>query len=145
MEFSDFTTEYGNRIPKHHYLNLVEVFKIGGKITDEQMELLYKQGMKFGLTEPEVDNLIKKKSHHPYHAPYSLEEKFGQLYNVVEMVLADDNVSDDEIRLLRKFAVEVGFDDKTIEILRDVLITGIRNHEDQDELYEKFRKEFFKR
>ncbi len=61
------------------------------------------------------------------------------------MVLADENVTDDEIRLLRRFAIEVGFDDRAIDILRDVLIGGIRNSESEEVLLKKFRKELFKK
>jgi uncharacterized protein YihD (DUF1040 family) len=144
MSFSDFITEHGNRVARQHYLNLIEVFKVNGKISPEEFALLHKEGRKFGLSEPEIDGLINQKSHHPYHAPYSLDDKFEQLYNVTEMMLADESVSDRELKLLRKFAVEVGFDDRAIEILKDVLIQGIKNHESEEKLLEKFKIEFFK-
>ena len=145
MSFSDFVTGHGNRIAKQHYLNLIDVFKVDGKISSEEFALLHKEGRKFGLTCGEIDKLINQKSYHPYHAPYSLEEKFEQLYNVTEMILADDSVSEGEYKLLRRFAVEVGFDDRAIEILKDVLINGVRNHESEEVLLARFRKELFKR
>jgi uncharacterized protein YihD (DUF1040 family) len=60
------------------------------------------------------------------------------------MVLADENVSDNEIRLLRKFAVEVGFDDRAIEILKDVLIEGIRQQKSEETLFKEFKSKLFK-
>jgi uncharacterized tellurite resistance protein B-like protein len=144
MSFSDFFTDNGQRIARQHYLNLIEVFKINGKVSKEELALLQKEGRKFGLTDPEIDKLINQPSDHPYHAPYSLEDKFEQLYNVVEMVLADENVSDNEIRLLRKFAVEVGFDDRAIEILKDVLIEGIRQQKSEETLFKEFKSKLFK-
>lgn len=145
MSFSDFVTDHGNRIAKQHYLNLIEVFKVDGVISPEEFALLHKEGRKFGLTDEEIDKLITRKSDHPFHAPYSLEEKFEQLYNITEMMLADESVTEAEGKLLRKFAVEVGFDDRAIEILRDVLINGIRNHESEEVLFTRFKKELFKR
>jgi uncharacterized tellurite resistance protein B-like protein len=145
MSFSDFTTDHGRTIGRQHYLNLIEVFRINGKTSPAEYELLKKEGVKFGLTDEEIERLIHQTSHEPYHAPYSLEDKFEQLYNVAEMVLADDDVTDDEIRLLRRFAIEVGFDDRAIDILRDVLIGGIRNKENEEVLLKKFKKELFKR
>ena len=145
MNFSDFVTDSGKTIAKQHYLNLIEVFKIDGKVNPAELALLQKEGRKFGLTEPEIDRLISQTSYSSYHAPYSLDEKFEQLYNVAEMVLADDTVTDNELRLLRKFATEVGFDDRAIDILRDVLIGGIRNHESEEVLFERFKSELFKR
>ena len=145
MSLSDFTTDHGRTIAKQHYLNLIEVFRMNGKTSQAEYDLLKKEGVKFGLTDPEIERLIHQSHHEPYHAPYSLEDKFEQLYNVAEMVLADENVTDDEIRLLRRFAIEVGFDDRAIDILRDVLIGGIRNNESEEVLLKKFRKELFKR
>ena len=145
MSFNDFTTDHGRTIGKQHYLNLIEVFRINGKTSPAEYELLKKEGVKFGLTDEEIERLIHQPSPQAYYAPYSLEDKFNQLYNVAEMVLADENVTDDEIRLLRRFAIEVGFDDRAIEILRDVLIGGIRNNESEEVLLKKFRKELFKR
>jgi uncharacterized tellurite resistance protein B-like protein len=145
MSFTDFITDYGNRVAKQHYLNLIDVFKVDGIISPEEYSLLHKEGRKFGLTDPEIDRLISQKSNEPYHAPYSLEEKFEQLYNVTEMILADDSVSEGEYKLLRKFAVEVGFDDNAIEILKDVLINGVRNHESEEVLFDRFRRELFRR
>jgi len=145
MSFNDFTTDHGRTIAKQHYLNLIEVFRMNGKTSQAEYDLLKKEGAKFGLTDPEIERLIHQPSQQAYHAPYSLEDKFEQLYNVAEMVLADENVTDDEIRLLRRFAIEVGFDDRAIDILRDVLIGGIRNKENEEVLLKKFKKELFKR
>lgn len=145
MSFSDFTTDHGRTIAKQHYLNLIEVFRMNGKTSQAEYDLLKKEGVKFGLTDPEIERLIQHSHNEPYHAPYSLEDKFEQLYNVAEMVLADENVTDDEIRLLRRFAIEVGFDDRAIDMLRDVLIEGIRNHETEEVLLKRFRKELFKK
>ena len=48
--------------------------------------------MKFGLTEPEIDNLINPEKDHLYHPPYSLEDKFDYIYNMAEKsFLADHN------------------------------------------------------
>jgi uncharacterized tellurite resistance protein B-like protein len=145
MSFSDFVTQDGRKVARQHYLNLIEVFNLDGKITQEELALLHKEGKKFGLTDPEIDSLIKKESHHQYHSPYSLEDKFDQLYNVTEMILADDEVSPDEYKLLRRFAIEVGFDDRAIEILKVVLIEGVRNREDEETLLKKFRKELLRK
>jgi len=40
--------------------------------------------MKFGLTEPEIDNFINPEKDHLYHPPYSLEDKFDYIYNMAE-------------------------------------------------------------
>jgi uncharacterized tellurite resistance protein B-like protein len=107
------------------------------------MAILHKEGTRFGLTDSEIDKLIEQEKDHHYHPPYSLDEKFEDLYYISEMILADGEVSDTEAKLLRRFAVEVGFDDRAIEILKDVMINGIRNKESEEDILKKFRKQLF--
>jgi len=143
MSFSDFVTNHGVKVSKIHYMHLIQVARADGKIDPQEMVILHKEGKRFGLTDPEIDALIDKEKDHHYHPPYSLDEKFEDLFFVGEMILADDEVSDGEARLLKRFAVEAGFDDRAIGILEDVLIKGIRNGETEEEILRKFRSELF--
>jgi len=145
MSFSDFVSNHGVKVPKVHYLHLIQVARADGKIDPQELAVLHKEGRRFGLTNAEIDQLIEKEKDHHYHPPYSLDDKFEDLYYITEMILADDEVSDDEAKLLRRFAVEVGFDDRAIEILKEVLIGGIRRKEPEDEILEKFKTELFKK
>jgi len=45
MSFSDFTTDHGRTIGRQHYLNLIEVFRINGKTSPAEYELLKKEGV----------------------------------------------------------------------------------------------------
>jgi uncharacterized tellurite resistance protein B-like protein len=141
MNFSDFITNSGKRISKEHYIHLVQVSKIDGKIKPSELELLHKEGRKFGLTDPEIDKLIETESKHHYNPPYSLREKFEHLYNVAEMILADELITESEKRIIKRFAIEAGFSDKTIAKLLDLLFTGIKDGQDEDKLFHVFKKE----
>jgi len=141
MNFSDFIKDNGKRISKEHYIRLIQVSRADGKIIPTELELLHKEGRKFGLTDPEIDKLIEYESHHHYDPPYSLQDKFEHLYNVAEMILADDIISEGEKKLLKRFAIEAGFSDKTIPKLIDLLFNGIEKGEDEDELFHRFKKE----
>jgi uncharacterized tellurite resistance protein B-like protein len=125
MNFSDFITNHG-------------------KISTSEMEMLHKEGRKFGLTDPEIDKLIKSEIHNSYHPPYSLKEKFEHLYNITEMILADDVITESENRMIKRFATEAGFSDFAIDKLTELLFNGIRNNESEESLLEKFKKILFK-
>ena len=87
------------------------------KLTRRRWTYFNKEGRRFGLTDAEIDKLIEKEKDHHYQPPYSLDEKFEDLFYIGEMILADDDVSEGEAKLLRRFAVEVGFDDRAVEII----------------------------
>lgn len=144
MNFSDFITHQGKRVNKDYFINLIQVSRSDGKIDASELEMLHKEGKKFGLTDPEIDKLINSESGHHYHPPYSLQEKFEHLYNVAVMILADEEVSEGERKLLRRFAIEAGFDDKSIDNLIEILLEGIRKNENEDDLLDQFRSRLFK-
>jgi uncharacterized tellurite resistance protein B-like protein len=145
MSFSDFVTDYGKKINKSHYITLIQVCQIDGKISPEELKMLYTEGRKFGLADPEIEQLIEGEKYHEYHTPYSLDEKFSQLYNVAAMILADNVVTEGERKAIKRIATEAGFNDEAIENLRDILLEGIANKEDEEILLEKFKKVLFKK
>lgn len=144
MNFSDFITHNGKRVNKDYFINLIQVSRSDGKIDQYELEMLHKEGRKFGLTDPEIDKLINSESAHHYNPPYSLQEKFEHLYNVSVMILADEEVSEGERRLFRKFAIEAGFDDKTIDNLMELLLEGIRNNESEEDMFDKFKRDLLR-
>jgi len=143
MSFSNFINVHGVKVQKVHYLHLIQIAQADGKIDDKEKEILHKEGKRFGLSDSEIDKLIAEEKEHHYHPPYSLDEKFEDLYYVARMILADDEISESEMKLLTRFAVEVGFDNRAIEILKDVLISGVRNNDPEEKILKKFRQELF--
>jgi uncharacterized tellurite resistance protein B-like protein len=108
MNFTDFVTHHGKKVSRDHFIHLVQIAGIDGRIAAPEMELLHKEGKKFGLTDPEIDKILNTENTHNYHPPYSLKDKFEELYNIAEMILADDVVTESETRMLRKCAIAAG-------------------------------------
>ncbi len=140
MKFLDYTTPYGKRVNKEAFIHLVQISRSDKKISKEELDLLHKEGRKFGLTDPEIDDLMHTQRGHHYIPPYSLDEKFEHLYQVAQMILADEVVKESEIKMLKKFAIEAGFGDKTIDKLVNLLFEGIKNNESEETLLKEFRK-----
>ena len=143
MSFSDLITHHGKRVNKEAFIHLLQVACTDKKITEKEYKILHKEGRRFGLTDPEIDLLIETERDHHYHQPYSLHEKFEHLYMVAEMIIADDVVDENELKMLRKFAIEVGFNYDKIDDLIKLLIDGVTTNEDEDTLFAEFRKVIF--
>jgi len=142
MNFTHFITHHGKKVNREHYLHLVRVAKIDGKIKDSELELLHKEGRRFGLTDPEIDHLIESEDAHSYHPPYSLRDKFEELYNITTMILADDVISDSEKKMIRKYATIAGFSDEVIEGLLELLLDGVQKEVDEEILLKEFKKKY---
>jgi uncharacterized tellurite resistance protein B-like protein len=143
MNFSDFITDNGKKVNKDHYLHLIQISRADGKINPDELDLLHKEGKKFGLTDPEIDQLIQSEALHHYLPPYSLDEKFEHLYNVAQMILADSVITDSERKMIRRFAIEAGFEDNAIDKLLKILLEDIHK-ESEEVLLSRFKSQLFK-
>jgi hypothetical protein len=104
------------------------------------MDMLHKMGKRLGLTDPEIDELIDKKDSKTFIPPYSLEDRFHQLYDVVAMALADGVMFTNEIKMFKRLAVASNFDDKDAEKLLNLLVNGIKQNKSEDELFHIYKK-----
>jgi uncharacterized tellurite resistance protein B-like protein len=140
MNFTDFITNHGKRVNKEAFIHLVQISKTDGRINKDELELLHKEGKKFGLTDPEIDHLIHTERDHHYHLPYSLQEKFDHLYKIAEMILADDKVKEEEIKMIKRFAIEAGFEYSKIDAVVKIIMDGVREDISEEALFNKFKK-----
>lgn len=125
---------------KSHFKNLVQVALADGNIDALETEMLQRLGKRMGLTEPEISGLIESTKQSLFDPPYELSKRFEQVYNIIKMILADGKIENSEMRLASGLALKSGFTDEEIPGLLMLLIDGIRNNEDVDELFQTFNK-----
>lgn len=125
---------------KEHFKHLVDIAMADGIIEDEERKMLNRIGKNLGLTDVEVNSLIESSKNVAYNPPYELKKRFEQMYTVVKMVLADGKIENTEMRLATNISLKSGFSETEIPVLLSVLIAGIRNEEDEDDLFDQYRK-----
>jgi hypothetical protein len=128
-----------------YFVQLVRIALADDIITNNEMELLHQIGKKLGFTDPEIDNLIDTTGKLDYIPPYELSKRFEQVYDVVKMILVDGSIDKNEIRLASGFASISGFRESEIPNLLVLLINGIKQAKDHEELFEEFKKRFKKK
>jgi hypothetical protein len=125
---------------KEHFRHLVHVALADGIIEDSEMEMLNLLGKNMGLTGAEMDDLLEATKRSEYHPPYKLARRFKQLYGIVKMVLADKRIDDGEMCLTKKLALTSGFPAGELPLLLDLLIDGIKNGVEEDDLLILFKE-----
>lgn len=140
MNFTDFITNHGKRVNREHYIHLVQIARIDGVIEKSELIMLHKAGKKFGLTDPEIDKLINSEEKHQYTPPYSLKKKFIELFNIAELILADDIITEGERRMIKRYAIAAGLEDDVIDKLIPFLFRGIKKGGDEEALFLEFKK-----
>ena len=115
------------RQDKGHFRNMVLIARADGVITDTEMVLLNKIGSSIGLSEVERKDIIKNPLDYPINPPANREERFEQIVNLIQMAQADGKVQEEELEVLERVAVGIGYDsidDVDIESILALIVRG---------------------
>ncbi|MCX6327434.1 MAG: hypothetical protein NT144_12425 [Bacteroidia bacterium] len=124
-----------------YFVHLVRIAKADDVISNHELELLHRIGKKLGFADPEINNLIESTGKSDFIPPYELSKRFDQVYEIVKMTLADGLVDNNEMHLARGFAIKSGFNENEIPNLLVLLIRGIKEGKDEEDLFELYKKE----
>jgi uncharacterized tellurite resistance protein B-like protein len=138
LNFSDHSIKKQNM---EYFVHLIRIAMADDIISNTEMGLLHRLGKKLGFTEPEIDNLIAATGKSDYIPPYELSERFEQVYEIVKMTMADGVIDNNEMRLATSFASKSGFKESEIPHLLVLLISGIKEGKDADDLFDVYKKE----
>lgn len=140
MSHIDFFDHPQKKQNKEYFVHLVRIAKADDIMSHTELELLDRIGKKLGFADPEIKKLIETTGKSDYNPPYELSKRFDQVYEIVKMTLADGQIGNQEMRLANAFAVKSRFDESDIPSLMALLIHGIREGKDEEELFEKYMK-----
>ena len=129
-----------NKQNADYFVQLVHIAIANSIISSSEMELLHRMGKKLGIDDLEVDTLIEKTLSLDYSPPESLSARFEKVYGFVKMTMADGNMDKNEMRMVNGFIVKAGFPESDIPNLLILLIKGIRQNKNVDELFKLYIK-----
>lgn len=140
MKFLDHFDHAERKQDKEHFLHLIQIASVDGIIDDAELKMLNRIGKNLGLTDPEIRDLFDSSKRSAYVPPYELSERFEQLYHIVQLILADDEVAKEEIHLATILGLKAGFSDQDLSVLLPLLVDGIRSGKDEEELFIQYKK-----
>jgi uncharacterized tellurite resistance protein B-like protein len=138
LDYSNHTIKLQNI---DFFVHLISVAMADGKISSSEMGLLIQIGNRIGLTDIEIGNLIQVSKHSNYIPPHEYAKRFEQVYEIVKMTMADGIIDKNEMRLASSFAAKTGFTEEEIPQLLNLLINGIRESKDHEDLFDEYKKE----
>ena len=125
---------------KEYFLHLIQIALADGTIEELELKMLHRLGKNMGLTDPEIENLLESTKNSTYNPPYELAKRFEQLYGIVKVMLADDKIDHTEMRLASGLALKSGFAEGEIPALLSLLINGIKEGEEEEDLFKQYKK-----
>ncbi|PSR53244.1 TerB family tellurite resistance protein [Adhaeribacter arboris] len=131
--FSFFESEQIKRI-KSHILNLGALAKIDGHVDSAEMNYIIAIGRKNGLKQEEVRSLLANASTAKFELPANDSERFDQIYDLVEMMLADGIVDDNEMDFCVEMAAKLGFKKTIVGVLVRKISMGVKDGQSREEI-----------
>jgi hypothetical protein len=125
---------------KEYYIHLVHIAKADDVVSHKELELLVRIGKSLGFTDPEIELLVETTGKSDYDPPYELSRRFNQVYEIMKMTLADGVIDKSEMCLARAFAIKSRFTESEIPYMLVLIMRGIREGKDVEDIYEVFKK-----
>lgn len=132
MSIASFFESGERKQDKGHLKNLVLIANVDGHVSDEELVLIHRIGRKIGLTNTQIGQILDDPSSIQVFPPVGREERYGHMIDMVHMMQADGVVDDKEMKMIGRFAVQIGFksiDDVNVEDILSELSEGKSNEE----------------
>ncbi len=124
--FSFFDSDETKRL-KSHILNLGALAKADGHLDESEMNFIIGVGRKHGLKSDDVRTLVQNATKEQLILPETDDERFDQLFDLVDMMLADGIVDDAEMDFCTEMATKMGFRKAIVALLVRKISNGVKD------------------
>ena len=94
---------------KSHIANLVAIAQSDGNFSVAEKRLIFEIGERNGLTKAKIKDIIKSTEPIEFKIPKNDSDRFERVYDLVQMVLADGERSEEEMDACIELAEKLGF------------------------------------
>jgi len=112
---------------KTHLANLAALAKVDGHVDSTEMNFIVQIGQKQGLKAEDVKSLIASASSMNFELPKTDSDRFDQIFDLVEMMLADGVVDDNEMDFCIDMATRLGFRKAIVGVLVRKITMGVKD------------------
>ncbi|MFD2784114.1 tellurite resistance TerB family protein [Hymenobacter rubripertinctus] len=124
--FGFFENEQTRKV-KSHIMNLAALAKADGHIDEREMNFIVAVGRKNGMRSGEVRSIVGNASNVHMVLPDNDSERFDQIFDLVDMMLADGIVDDTEMSFCVDMAQKLGFRQDVVSVLVLKISQGVKD------------------
>ena len=105
-----------------HFGALATLAAVDGEINPKEKAVLDRFANKLNITDQEYKEVMKKSNKYPIEPQNDAEKRLERLYDLFRIIFADHDVDDEEMILLKKYAIGIGFPLKRVDKLIEVSV-----------------------
>jgi uncharacterized tellurite resistance protein B-like protein len=122
---------------KSHLRNLIALAKADGRISEGELELINKAASKLGLKQSEVNGLLEVVTEKDLSIPSNDSERFDQIFELVQLMMADGKIEDSEMDFCILIAEKMGFRKAIVGVLVRKVSVGLTEGLDKETIKEE--------
>ena len=92
-----------------HFASIATLAAVDGEINPQELKLLNSFAYKLNITEAEFKEVMKKSNKYPIDPQNNSELRLERLFDLFRIIFADNEVEDDEMILLKRYAIGLGY------------------------------------
>lgn len=115
MAFSDLFDSGEHSRNLGHFACIVNMARANRTLSTEEEVLLQKFAGKLDISEDEYQKVLKKPELFPIHPYNSVERRLERLHDLLTVILSDHHVDEEEVILLKRYAIGLGFSSETAD------------------------------
>lgn len=119
-----------------HFRNLVLLARIDGKISSLEHEMLKKIATRLSLTDEQMEEICANPMDYPSIPPVNREERYERFIQLIQVLGVDGAVDNNEIALVKRLGVELGFTSERIEEKFPIILEHLRKGMNRTEVLE---------
>ncbi len=131
--FGFFENEQTRKV-KSHIQNLAALAKADGHIDEREMSFILAVGKKNGIRADEIRTLVANSATSGMVVPDNDSERFDQIFDMVDMMLADGVVDDNEMDFCTIMAEKLGFRKDAVGLLIKQISQGVKDGMDRESI-----------
>jgi uncharacterized tellurite resistance protein B-like protein len=129
----------GKASVKSHMKNLIEMAMADGHFDDIEYDLLLNIAKKYNISESEIKKIRENPFKIKFVIPEDSKEKFEHMYDLVHMMIIDNYIDSNEIKLCTLFARKFGYQPIKINELVESMVGNIKAHNSASETYDRVK------
>jgi len=140
MSISDLYSSGTHKKNISHFANIVRLALVDNIITEGEQKLIDRLAKRLEIDQVEYKDIIKNHHKYPINPPVSYNERIERLYDLTIMIFADDLVTAEQVSLLQRIIIGLGFPQDNAEKVGDEALHLIMNNNNLEDFTKAIKK-----
>ena len=140
MSISDLFDSGFKKRNEDHFASIVRVAMSDGVINDAEQQFLDRLARNLDISDLDYKQILKNYKTQPINPPLSYDNRLERLYDLARMVWADHIEGDNQVSMLNKLCVGLGFNPENVKYIADKALSLVYYEVDLDEFIDRMKK-----